>query len=204
MHLSLCFSAWLKDSDDPVIHNVNNRISDITGLSMESAEELQVSVLHVQAQYTSFYLTWAESSREFFWLPVFHLPVPLSVNFPHFHLLLQNHWVNFNQTWHKASLGEGDSSLFYRRAFYCEVVKIHWRTTGLISTSHPLKHPWMKEIQISLNGGPYPFSRGDNYNKIVKIHIIIFKNLHLQNHRANFNQTWYKASLGEGNSRFYK
>ena len=40
--------------------------------------------------------------------PSFHL----SVNFSHFHLLLQNHWVNFNQTWHKASLGEGNSSLF--------------------------------------------------------------------------------------------
>ena len=40
------------------------------------------------------------------------LSVRLSVNFSHFHLLLQNHWANFNQTWHKVSLGEGDSSLF--------------------------------------------------------------------------------------------
>ena len=39
-----------------------------------------------------------------------------SVNFSHFHLLLQNHWANFNQTWHKASLGEGDSSLIKWRA----------------------------------------------------------------------------------------
>ena len=31
-------------------------------------------------------------------------------------LLLQNHWANFNQTWHKASVGEGDSCLFKRRA----------------------------------------------------------------------------------------
>ena len=31
-------------------------------------------------------------------------------------LLLQNHWVNFNQTWHNASSGEGDSSLFKWRA----------------------------------------------------------------------------------------
>ena len=38
------------------------------------------------------------------------------VNFSHFHLLLQNHWANFNQTWHKASLGKGDSSLFKWRA----------------------------------------------------------------------------------------
>ena len=35
-----------------------------------------------------------------------------SVNFSHFHLLLKNHWANFNQTWHKASLGDRDSSLF--------------------------------------------------------------------------------------------
>jgi hypothetical protein len=33
----------------------------------------------------------------------------------HFRLLLQNHWANFNQTWHKSSLGEGHSSLFKRR-----------------------------------------------------------------------------------------
>ena len=26
--------------------------------------------------------------------------------------LLQNHWANFNQTGHKASLGEADSSFF--------------------------------------------------------------------------------------------
>ena len=44
------------------------------------------------------------------------LSVCLSVNFSHFHLLLQNHWANFNQTWHKVSLGEGDSSLFKLRA----------------------------------------------------------------------------------------
>ena len=44
------------------------------------------------------------------------LSVRLSVNFSHFHLLLQNHWGKFNQTWHKASLGEGDSSLFKWRA----------------------------------------------------------------------------------------
>ena len=36
--------------------------------------------------------------------------VVVVVNFSHFHLLLQNHWANFNQTWNKVSLGEGDSS----------------------------------------------------------------------------------------------
>ena len=38
--------------------------------------------------------------------------VVVVVNFSDFHLLLQNHLANFNQTWHKASLGERDSSLF--------------------------------------------------------------------------------------------
>ena len=32
------------------------------------------------------------------------------VNFSDFHLLIQNHWANFNQSWHKASLSGGDSS----------------------------------------------------------------------------------------------
>ena len=31
-------------------------------------------------------------------------------------ILLQNHWVNYNQTWRKVSLGERDSSLFSWRA----------------------------------------------------------------------------------------
>ena len=32
-------------------------------------------------------------------------------------LLLQNHWANVNQTWHKASLGEWDSVLFKEEPF---------------------------------------------------------------------------------------
>ena len=42
--------------------------------------------------------------------------VPSSVNFLHFRLFLQSHWVNYSQTWHRASLGEGDSSSFKWRA----------------------------------------------------------------------------------------
>ena len=33
--------------------------------------------------------------------------VVVGVKFSPFHLLLQNHWANLNQTWHKVSLGEG-------------------------------------------------------------------------------------------------
>ena len=39
-----------------------------------------------------------------------------SVNFSHFQLPLQNHWANFNQTWHNASLDGRNSSLFKWRA----------------------------------------------------------------------------------------
>ena len=42
--------------------------------------------------------------------------VCLSVNFSHFHLLLQNQWANFNQTWHKAFISGGNSSLCKWRA----------------------------------------------------------------------------------------
>ena len=38
--------------------------------------------------------------------------VVVVVNFSHFHLVLKNHRDKFNQTWHKASLGKGDSCLF--------------------------------------------------------------------------------------------
>ena len=72
------------------------------------------------------------------------------------------------------------------------------RTTEPISTKLGTKHPWVKGIQVCSNEGPYPFPRGDNY-KIAKI-----KNLLLQNHWANFNQTWHKAYLGEGDSSWFK
>jgi hypothetical protein len=29
--------------------------------------------------------------------------------------LLQNHWANFKQTWHKSSMGEGDLILFKKK-----------------------------------------------------------------------------------------
>lgn len=39
--------------------------------------------------------------------------IGIVVNFSRFHhFLLQNPWADFNQTWHKALLGEGVSSLF--------------------------------------------------------------------------------------------
>jgi len=40
--LSMSPSAWLSEDEDPVITQVNQRIADVTGLELETAEELQV------------------------------------------------------------------------------------------------------------------------------------------------------------------
>ena len=87
--------------------------------------------------------------------------VRLSVNFSHFHLLLQNHWANFNQTWHKYLylwMGFKFAKLkrphLFPRGYNNEIAKIHWwnlkifftRTTGPISTKLGTMHPWMKGV----------------------------------------------------------
>lgn len=38
-------SAWLTGYDDPMIDVINQRIEDLTGLEMDTAEELQVKIL---------------------------------------------------------------------------------------------------------------------------------------------------------------
>ena len=81
--------------------------------------------------------------------------VDVLVNFSHFLLLLQNHWAN--QTWHKESLSEGDSSL------------IKWRATRPISTKFGTKHSWVRGIVAYSKEGPRPFIRGDSY-EIPKMH----------------------------------
>ena len=73
------------------------------------------------------------SSRELSWS--FVRP---SVKFSYFYLL-QNNWCNVNRTWHKISLGEGDSSLFkwrphpFLRKDYNEIAKIYGRNSKIFS-----------------------------------------------------------------------
>lgn len=45
-------SAWLDDHVDPVIRKVSRIVEDITGLSTESAEDLQVSNIAVIDNFT--------------------------------------------------------------------------------------------------------------------------------------------------------
>ena len=94
----------------------------------------------------------------------------------------------FQPNWHKASLGEGDSSLFkwrtppppfFHRGDNYKIAKIHWqiffsRTTEPISTKLGTIHPWVKGVQVCSNEGLCLFPRGDNY-EIAKIHWWILK-----------------------------
>uniref|UniRef100_A0A8C6U5S2 procollagen-proline 4-dioxygenase n=1 Tax=Neogobius melanostomus TaxID=47308 RepID=A0A8C6U5S2_9GOBI len=48
-------SAWLEGEDDPVIARVNQRIEDVTGLTVETAELLQVANYGVGGQYEPHY-----------------------------------------------------------------------------------------------------------------------------------------------------
>ena len=58
------------------------------------------------------------------------------------------------------------------------------RTIGSISSKLGTKHSLVKGIQVCSNEDARPSPREDNY-EIAKIHLL------LQNHWANFNQTWH-------------
>ena len=136
---------------------------------------LDISEKHLLFSYLSWKLKWA-----FLMACCLSFVCP-SVNFSHFQRLLHNHWANFDQTYHKAFLGGGDSNLFkwgprpFPMGDNSEIVKLYWkylkiffsRTTGPIFTKHGTKHPWMEEIHVYSNERPRPFSRGNN-SKTVK------------------------------------
>lgn len=44
-------TAWLKDEDHEVIQKISNRIGDMTGLSMETAEQLQIGNYGIGGHY---------------------------------------------------------------------------------------------------------------------------------------------------------
>jgi hypothetical protein len=99
---------------------------------------------------------------------------------------------------------EGDSPS--PRGDNSERVKIHWNFLKIFSrTSKPnsiklgTNHPLIKGIQVCSNKWPGLLQRGDNHKNGVGS----FQNF-LQNHKANFNQTWHKSSLGEGDISLLK
>ena len=77
-----------------------------------------------------------------------------SVNFSHFHLLIQNHWAIFSQTWHKACLGERNSSLFkwvFPRDDNNKILNIHWLNLKIFfRAAGPISTKLGKKLQICL------------------------------------------------------
>ena len=155
-------------------------------------------------------------ARELFWLPVVR---------PFVHLQTFHIFIFFSRTTGPISTKLGTKHPWVKGIQVCsnegprpfprgdnyEIVKIHWwnfkiflsRTTEPFSTKLVTKHSWVKGIQVCSNEWPRPFPRSDNCEK-AKIHWQTFKNLLLQNHWANFNQTLHKASLDEGDSNLFK
>lgn len=42
-HIHFCgCSAWLRNEEHPVVHKISQRVEDVTGLTVATAEELQV------------------------------------------------------------------------------------------------------------------------------------------------------------------
>ncbi|XP_017348313.1 prolyl 4-hydroxylase subunit alpha-2 isoform X4 [Ictalurus punctatus] len=54
-HYRVSKSAWLEEYEDPVIAHVNQRIEDVTGLTVDTAELLQVANYGVGGQYEPHY-----------------------------------------------------------------------------------------------------------------------------------------------------
>ena len=85
-------------------HSLNISIINFQTISILSFSKISLLVIY----YTFF----SSPELKFKWAFLIKIcpsfVIVVVVNFSHFHLLLQNHQANFNQTWHKASLGEGD------------------------------------------------------------------------------------------------
>ena len=77
------------------------------------------------------------------------------------------------------------------------------KTSGPISTKLRKKHSWVNGIYVCRNEGSSQCPRRDN-NEMAKIRQPNFKkNLLHKNYKINFNQTWHKAFLGEGDLFFF-
>ena len=118
--------------------------------------------------------------------------------------------IPLGQNWHKAFGCRGFNFIQIFYSFCKQVIKAKLLknlmtfkilfTTKAKSTKVGTKHSL---IIFFSNNGPRLFPRGD-HNEVVKISWTTFKNLHFQNHWANFNQTWHKASFCGGHSSSFE
>ena len=65
-----------------------------------------------------------------------------------FSSFLQNHWGNFNQTWHKTSFGEGDSNFFKWRVLSFFKGRLSWNSKNTsMNLKNLLKNQWVNFSQ---------------------------------------------------------
>ena len=97
-----------------------------------------------------------------------------------FKLHLRSHWANFKQTWHKASLGDRDSSLFkwrtmsFPRGDNSEIVKLYWkhlkiffRTTGLMPLNLTQSILWWRRLKLFKWRATPPPREGMHSKKVI-------------------------------------
>jgi hypothetical protein len=136
--------------------SITNKLYDETLKKFNSGEEIIAFLAHL-----SWKLKWA----------ILIARCPSVCKLLHFRPLLQNHWANFNKTWHKSSLEEeilncsNEGDCLSPREDYSKRVKIHWkiffsRTSRPISIKLGTHYPWVKGIQVCSNKGPGPLQRG--------------------------------------------
>ncbi|XP_065143668.1 prolyl 4-hydroxylase subunit alpha-2 [Paramisgurnus dabryanus] len=58
-------SAWLSEDEDPLIAQINQRIADVTGLDLRTAEELQVANYGIGGQYEPHYDSKLSNDSDF-------------------------------------------------------------------------------------------------------------------------------------------
>ena len=115
---------------------------------------------------------------------------------------LQNCWANFNQTWHKSTVGEGNSSLFKWRPPSLSKGEIITKLRKYIDKFYKLNQTWVKGIQVCSNEGPI-FFQGEIITKLRK-YINEFVKPSSPEPLGQFQPNSHNSSLGEGDSSLFK
>ena len=89
--------------------------------------------MHVAvAERAIYFISSSELKGQVSYSDSLSLSVRPSVNFPHFHLLLQNHY----QTWHKAAMGGGNSIFFRLIAMLFAMGRLLGSSENAVSYTH--------------------------------------------------------------------
>ena len=110
-----------------------------------------------------FFLTWAESSSELFWLPVIHLSIhklfTFSSSSPEPLGQFQPNLAQSIIRWRESRVSQIYGHTLFQREIITKLQKYlsqvykncFFRTIRPISTKLGTKHPWVKRIQVSTN-----------------------------------------------------